>query len=111
MAIIYHIAKKPAWDQAVGEGLYRGDTLASEGFIHCSKREQVERTAEKYYNGQSGLVLLAIDESRLGSPLRYELAPSGELFPHIYGPLERDAVAKAYPFAPEPDGSFRFPKE
>jgi uncharacterized protein (DUF952 family) len=111
MAIIYHIAKKAAWDQAMGEGLYRADTLASEGFIHCSTREQVERTADKYYHGQAGLVLLAIDEARLGSPLRYEPAPSGDLFPHIYGPLERDAVVKVLSFPPQSDGTFRFPEE
>jgi uncharacterized protein (DUF952 family) len=110
MAIIYHIAKKAAWDEAAREGLYRGDTLASEGFIHCSTREQVARTADKYYRGQAGLVLLAIDEAKLGSLLRYELAPSGDLFPHIYGPLEREAVVQVLTFTPNTDGTFQFPE-
>ncbi|HEY3344638.1 MAG TPA: DUF952 domain-containing protein [Anaerolineaceae bacterium] len=108
MAVIYHIASIAAWEN-LGDGAYRGDTLESDGFIHCSTREQALRTAERYYKGRTGLALLEIEEARLAAPLRYEVSTGGDLFPHIYGPLNRDAVVAVYPFEPEMDGTFKWP--
>jgi len=111
MAIIYHIARETAWNGPDPSAPYRGDSLASQGFIHCSTRDQVIRTANRYYRGQSGLVLLAIDEACLRSPLRYELGTHGEneLFPHLYGPLNRDAVVGVYPLQLAEDGTITYP--
>lgn len=106
MAIIYHITRRVDWQRARTEGQYRGDALASEGFIHCSTREQVLRVANKFYVGRSGLALLTIDEGRLKAEVRYEAAPDGEVFPHIYGPLNLDAVVRAQAFEPGEDGKF-----
>ncbi len=107
--MIYHIASRQAWNDSAAEGVYRGDTLESQGFIHCSTREQVLRTAERYYPGRSGLVLLAIDEARLCAPLRYEVSTDGGLFPHLYGVLNLDAVVRVDAFEPGTDGTFAFP--
>ncbi len=93
--MIYHVVSASNWQKAVEQGFYEADSLASEGFIHTSKMEQVKGVLERYYKDKTGLLLLHIDESRLTSPLKYELAPSvNEEFPHIYGRLNIDAVIK-----------------
>src|SRR4051794_13490792 len=106
---IYHITSRDAWQQAQAAGSYRADTLSTEGFIHTSTGAQVARTANRFYHGRAGLVLLAIDPVQLSAELRYEAASDSELFPHIYGPLNLDAVTAVRDFVPGPDGSFSFP--
>jgi uncharacterized protein (DUF952 family) len=111
---IYHIATRADWEQARADGEYTrssvGKTLAEEGFIHASQASQVTRTANKYYRDVAGeLLVLVIDPARLRAELRYEDVPGAELpFPHIYGPLNTDAVVAARPLAPEPGGTFAF---
>ena len=111
---IYHIATRADWDEAQASGEYTrssvGRTLAEEGFIHASQAAQVARTANKFYRDVPGdLLLLVIDPGRLRPEVRYERVPGAELpFPHIYGPLNVDAVIEARPFAPGPDGVFAF---
>jgi uncharacterized protein (DUF952 family) len=111
MAVIYHIANRQTWNASASTGVYRGDTLDKDGFIHCSLRAQVMDTAERYYPGRAGLVLLAIDEGRLAPELRYEVSTGGALFPHIYGPLNREAVIRVDEFEPGVDGKFLLPEE
>jgi uncharacterized protein (DUF952 family) len=103
--LIYHIAAASDWRRAQDAGEYRistaGRTLEEEGFIHCSQASQVGPVASRFSAGRSGLVLLTIDTERLRSEVRYEAPPeSDELFPHIYGPLNTDAVIRAEPFEP-----------
>ncbi len=110
MAIIYHITSAGQWAEAQARGQYTADSLSSEGFIHCSKPGQVIATAARYYAGQSGLVLLAIAPARLTAEVRLENLKGGpEAFPHIYGPLNLDAVTAVLPFEPNPDGTFSLP--
>lgn len=91
--MIYHIVTLSDWQKALQQGFYEASSLATEGFIHASKEEQVKGVLQRYYKDQSGLLLLHIDESKLTVPLKYELAPSvNEEFPHIYGQLNLDAV-------------------
>ena len=108
---IYHITSHSEWQRAQADGIYRADSLASQGFIHCSTREQVLPVAARFYAGQPGLVLLRIDPARLAAPLVYENLEGGqEQFPHLYGPLELQAVEAALPFPPQPDGRFAWPQ-
>jgi len=93
--MIYHIVSKHNWNEAQRQDFYEADSLAAEGFIHCSDAEQVAGVLERYYKDQTGLLLLHIDETKLIPTLTYELAPSiNEEFPHIYGRLNLDAVVK-----------------
>ena len=72
-AMILHITTKNCWHEQTARGrAYRGDTLASEGFIHLSTRAQVLATADRFFNGQTGLLLVCVDEESLTSELRYE---------------------------------------
>ena len=112
--VIYHIATRADWERALADGEYTrstaGRSLAEEGFIHASQAAQVARTANKYYRGVPGdLVLLVIDERRVRAEVRYEDVAGAELpFPHVYGPLNTSAVVAARPFAPGADGVFTF---
>lgn len=108
--MILHITRRSDWEAAQAMGDYRLDSLDTEGFIHCSTPEQVLGPANELYRGQPELVLLVIDPSRLEARLVYEdLYASGIAFPHIYGPLNLDAVVKVVPFPPGSDGSFELP--
>ncbi len=108
--MIYHITHQSNWEEALEARSYTADSLTSEGFIHCSKLEQLQCTANRYYQGQSGLVLLCIDEERLTAPVKYENTTGGEeLFPHIYGPINPSAVTTLVVLMPQPDGSFIIP--
>ena len=110
MAIILHIAQGAAWQQAQTHGAYRGDTLETDGFIHCSLPEQVIPVANAMFKGQTDLVLLCIDEDKVTADIRYEdCYASGQAFPHIYGPLNQDAVVDVVAFPPGADGTFILP--
>jgi uncharacterized protein (DUF952 family) len=111
--LIFHIARQREWEQAILDGEYRRSTrdrsLDDEGFIHCSTREQVTPTAERFYADESlPLLLLTIDADRLPVPVVHEdLNGSGEEFPHVYGPIPITAVVRVERF--EKDDAGRFP--
>jgi uncharacterized protein (DUF952 family) len=107
--VIVHIATRQAWQAAQTAGAYRGDTLDVQGFIHCSRPEQVIPVANTRFRGRTDLVLLCIDEAKLAAELREEEGEPGQLFPHIYGPLNLDAVVRTELFPPKVDGSFVLP--
>ncbi len=108
--MILHITTRADWEGAQALGDYRLNTLETEGFIHCSTLEQVLGPANEFYRGRSDLVLLVIDPARLAAELVYEdCYETGTAFPHIYGPLNLDAVTKVVPFPPRPDGTFVLP--
>lgn len=124
---VLHLASNDAWLAAVGpaglwrgkKGVYRADSLSTEGFIHCSKPSQIVEVANSFYHGRQGLVLLVIDSSKLKPELKWEPpaepAPTharvADLFPHLYGPLNLDAVVLVLPFEPGADGYFSLPLE
>lgn len=113
MSIIYHIALAGDWERALKEGQYttstRGLTLGEVGFIHSSTAAQVAAVANTYYKGAPDLLLLVIDTDRVGAEIRWQDVPgSGAPYPHIYGPLNTDAVVETRPFEPGPGGEFSF---
>lgn len=116
MATIYHLAYKNDWDQAQRAGEYRhstkGRTLEQQGFIHgCAKPAQVDQVANAFYRGDSDLMVLVIDEAKVRSEVRHDPVPGFDTpLPHIYGPLNPDAVVDAVPLRAGPDGQFRFPR-
>lgn len=107
--MLLHLTTRSAWAASRVAGLHRPPSLAEEGFIHLSSPAQVVESAERHYRGTADLVLLCLDPARLTAPLRYEFAPSrGEEFPHLYGPLNVDAVVAVLDF-PEGPGGFVVP--
>ena len=107
---IFHITSTVAADAARASASYEDPSLAGEGFIHCSFREQVARVANAFYSGRTDLVLLEIDPGRLSSELRIEPGTDApdDLFPHVYGRVNWDAVVAVHPFEEGPEG-FRPP--
>ena len=91
--MIYHVVKLPDWQKAVALGFYEAPSLLSEGFIHASKKEQVEGVIKRYYENEKDLLVLHIDEGKLQAVHIFERATSvNEEFPHIYGRINLDAV-------------------
>ncbi len=114
--MIVHICKRQDWDAAQENGFYTPDSLSESGFIHCSRPEQVVSVANEFYSKQSGLILLWIDPGKVNAEIRWEAAvgfpptgnqPSADVFPHIYGALNLDAVITVSGFSPSGDGEFR----
>ena len=93
---IFHLALPAEWSDAERSGSYtlstRGVTLEEEGFIHCSRHEQIDATRAAFYADVDDLLLLTIDTDLLTSPWQEDEVPGGETFPHIYGALNLDAV-------------------
>jgi uncharacterized protein (DUF952 family) len=109
MHTIFHLTTPATWGQA-GAGPYRAASLANEGFIHCSHRDQVARVANSFFAHEKELLALEIDVRGLTSPVREEDAGSGERFPHVYGPIDRAAVVAVEPLRRGPDGHWIFPE-
>ena len=110
MNTILHITQSDRWAKAKNLGTYRSETLDSEGFIHCSTVAQVIGSANRFFKQQQDLVILVIDVDRVTAEIRNE-GTSSNLFPHIYGELNIDAVIQSIDLEADPDGSFILPKE
>ncbi|HZJ22823.1 MAG TPA: DUF952 domain-containing protein [Anaerolineales bacterium] len=116
--MIFHITPRTAWGKAQQRGDYRAESLVTEGFIHCSTISQVLPVAENFYKSQNGLVLLVIEPTLLSSDLIWEPpsgasppsgVPEGDPFPHIYGPINLDAVVKVVDLKKNADNKFILP--
>ena len=105
MDIIYHLTSRDAWTAAQAAGEYEAPSLADEGFIHCTADEaQALRVAERLYAGLSGLQVLAVDTERLQAEVKREPNRSGEIYPHIYGRINLDAVVRIRDLTQDSDG-------
>jgi uncharacterized protein (DUF952 family) len=111
LSTIYKICPASAWREAERQGAYRGSADdARDGFIHFSTASQVAATAAKYFTGQSGLFLVAVDAEALGGDLRWEPARGGDLFPHLYGELDISAVHSVIDLPMRSDGTHTIPE-
>lgn len=106
--LIFHIASRSAAATAGGHD-YCPEDFDADGFVHCSTAEQVPGTADAYYADAADLVLLCIDPDRLTAPLRWEATGDGPRFPHVYGPVNREAVIGVVDFERGEDGRFDLP--
>jgi glutathione S-transferase len=98
--VLFHLAAAAEWQEALDGGVpyersMPGVALADVGFVHCSFAEQVEPTRRRWYADRDDLVLLTVDPDRLAADVRVE-----DGFPHVYGPLDLDAVIDVGPPAP-----------
>ena len=91
--MIYHILKAEEWEHARNSRVYTPVTFEQEGFIHLCTADQIAGVVDRYFYGQAHLVMLSIAPEALAVKLHYENLLGGEeLFPHLYGPLNLDAV-------------------
>jgi uncharacterized protein (DUF952 family) len=108
--LVYKICPVPLWLDAERTGEFQGSEAdRRDGFIHLSTADQVRETAEKHFAGQSDLVLVSVDVSKLGNWLKWEPSRGGALFPHLYGSLDMTAVVRTEPLPLRPDGTHDFP--
>jgi uncharacterized protein (DUF952 family) len=109
-AVLVHLCPSDEWSSARVQGELRPESLASVGFVHLSRPEQVHLPANRLYRGRHDLVLLHIDPDRLDSPIRWEPGvstdPESMLFPHLYGALPVAAVISVTSYRPGTDGGF-----
>jgi uncharacterized protein (DUF952 family) len=105
---VYKILKAEAWAAAERAGRFDGAEIdLADGYIHLSTAAQAGETARLHFASQPDLVLLRIDADRLGAALKWEPSRGGQLFPHLYGPLDCGLVEAATPIPLEPDGTPR----
>jgi len=95
--MIFHITDSESWHK------YKSRThfMRPEGnkFIHASTKDQLKGTWERYFKGRRELLLITIDPLNVNPEIKYEdLTQSSQLFPHIYGDLNLDAVVKVEEF-------------
>jgi len=116
--MICHITTRAAWEAGQATGLFRSPEFDEFKFIHCSPCEQVLMVANAYFAGRTGLMLLVVDPARLTSPVRWEPPhwsgrlpgfTDGLLFPHVYGPINVDAVVRTAELVPNETGAFVMP--
>ncbi len=94
----YKILRAPEWEALAAAGQTPGAPIdLRDGYVHLSTAAQVEETAAKHFAGEDGLMLLAVDESRLREALRWEPSRGGALFPHLYAALAMSAVTRVTP--------------
>jgi uncharacterized protein (DUF952 family) len=109
--MIYHMCRADEWASAVEAGTYRGSSQdQADGFIHFSTAAQIAESARRHRPGQDGLLLIAVDADRLGDRLKWEPSRGGDLFPHLYGPLDpaESTIVGLLPLGP--DGLHVFPE-
>ena len=112
MPLIYKICPAALWSEAETKGRFDGAPIdLADGYIHFSAGAQVAETAAKHFAGQNGLLLIAVDDQRLGPALRYEPSRNGALFPHLYAPLDPKAARWIVAMPLKGDGSHVLPEE
>ena len=108
---VYKICSSAMLQEARERGRFEGSADdARDGFIHLSAGHQVAGTLAKYFAGQRDLLLLAIDPDSLGEALRWEKSRGGELFPHLYAPLDLHHVLSIEELTLQEDGTHRLPE-
>ena len=116
--MIFHITSRTDWEAAQAGGEYIAESLATEGFIHCSTISQVIPVANNFYKGQRDLVLLQIEPTLLSSTLKWEApsggtpppgVPAGDQFPHVYGPINLNAVVNVIDLVRDAEGGWSMP--
>jgi uncharacterized protein (DUF952 family) len=89
MGRIYKILPRAEWAAAQAAGRLEGSAVdLADGFIHFSTAAQAQETARRHFAGQADLVVLEVEADDLGPALKFEPSRGGDLFPHLYGPLD-----------------------
>lgn len=91
--LIYHIVLPEVWENYKNENEYEAASLKSEGFIHCSYPHQLEAVLDRYYRDRTKVLILRINPNLLAANLIAEPSTNGEIYPHIYGKINRTAIA------------------
>ncbi len=111
-SMIYHITTIEDWEAQRHLTIFTDPSLQTKGFIHCSNGNQVAAIATALFLGRKDLIVISIDESQLSSRVVWENSGGAEEhFPHVYGPIQKEAIVSVDPLEPNSDGSFSFDPE
>lgn len=103
---IYHHITQLAWQEAQKKGIYTPPSFKDEGFIHASTKEQVIPTANRKLKGISDLIVLVINTNMVKPKIVYEKASNGQMYPHIYGPLNLNSIIETKKMKINKEGFF-----
>ena len=110
--IVYKIMSATELEQMQRDGVFCGSPAdIADGFIHLSCGSQLAATLDRHYSGVDGLVLAAVDLSRLGDSVRWEPSRGGDLFPHLYGSLDPAIVLRIDALPLRSDGTHAIPED
>jgi len=110
LKFIYKICTKSEWSEIKDKDQYLGTKKDLEdGYIHFSSEEQVEGTLKKFYSNQKDLLLLKVDVFKL-EHLLWEQASDGNMFPHLYSPLNVSDIIDEFEISLREDGSHLLPE-
>lgn len=106
MAITFHLTPQTCWLAQRDHAEYVPEAFKSDGFIHCTDGEEnVVAVGNRYYTGDTReMVCLVIECSAVTAQIRYE--DCARIYPHIYGPLNIDAVREVRAVVRTADGTF-----
>lgn len=90
--LIYHIVLPEVWENFKDANEYEAESLTTEGFIHCSYRNQLDEVLQRYYKDAEKVLILHINPHLLTSELISELSTNSEFYPHIYGKINHSAI-------------------
>lgn len=90
--LIYHIVLPEVWEKFKDEYEYEAESLQTEGFIHCSYRNQLDEVLQRYYKDAGRVLVLSINPNLLISELIAEPSTNREIYPHIYGKINKSAI-------------------
>jgi uncharacterized protein (DUF952 family) len=101
-----HLTPAEVWERQRSGGEYRPEAFERDGFIHCTiGHERLVWVGNQFYGGDSrDHVVLVIDPARLMAPVRFE--DPENVFPHLYGPLNVEAVDTVLRIGRREDGTF-----
>ena len=106
--LIFHVVKKEDWKEYKKDSRYHPESLDTNGFIHCSSGRDIESITNSLYKGEDGVLLIIINTTLVEPEIRYENSGNSNIkYPHIYGPLNMDAVIDKIELASEDDGSYK----
>lgn len=108
-APVFHIARRGEWEADLAAGAYEPPGFAEEGFVHCSRADQVLDTAARYYGDEHDLVLVRLRGSAVADDLVVEEVRPGACFPHLYRPIVAADVEAVAPLHRGAGGGFAWP--
>ncbi len=106
MTRIYKLIGRQAWEAAVAAGRFDGAPVdLADGYIHFSTAAQAAETGRRYFSGHADLLAVGFEAEVLGEALRWEPSRGGDLFPHLYGPLDPALAVEVRAVALDADGA------
>ena len=110
LEFVFKIIDKEDWNIAKKAGIFNGsDKDKKDGYIHFSEEDQVSETLKKYYQSQKNLILLKVNAFKL-EHLLWEQASNGDMYPHLYSPLDIKNVEDEFELILNDDGTHKLPE-